>query len=94
MSPSAFPKKLICWRLAERDGGWKCRYCEKPLVPIGAEDLSDYFGMALPTVEHLPPRSRGGTDALDNLALACARCNATKRALTEDEYRAWLAARA
>jgi hypothetical protein len=27
------------------------------------------------TVDHLLPRSRGGTDALENLALACRRCN-------------------
>lgn len=27
------------------------------------------------TVEHIMPRNHGGTDALDNLAIACARCN-------------------
>lgn len=27
------------------------------------------------TVEHIVPRNHGGTDALDNLAIACARCN-------------------
>ncbi len=30
------------------------------------------------TVEHIVPRTHGGTDALENLALACARCNAQK----------------
>ncbi|MBW4435195.1 MAG: HNH endonuclease [Pelatocladus maniniholoensis HA4357-MV3] len=27
------------------------------------------------TVDHLIPRSLGGTDEVDNLALACRRCN-------------------
>ena len=30
------------------------------------------------TVEHILPRSHGGTDAPENLALACARCNHQK----------------
>ena len=30
------------------------------------------------TVEHIIPRSHGGTDDLRNLALACARCNHAK----------------
>ncbi|KYF62199.1 HNH endonuclease [Sorangium cellulosum] len=30
------------------------------------------------TIEHIVPRTHGGTDALDNLALACGRCNALK----------------
>jgi hypothetical protein len=32
------------------------------------------------TVEHIVARHHGGTDALDNLALACARCNHAKGA--------------
>lgn len=32
------------------------------------------------TIEHLVPRSAGGTDELGNLALACARCNHQKGA--------------
>lgn len=30
------------------------------------------------TVEHIVPRAHGGTDALANLAIACARCNIGK----------------
>ncbi len=30
------------------------------------------------TVEHILPKNQGGTDALENLALACARCNHEK----------------
>ena len=30
------------------------------------------------TLEHIVPRTHGGTDAADNLALACAGCNGAK----------------
>lgn len=30
------------------------------------------------TIEHIVPRAHGGTDALTNLAIACARCNIGK----------------
>lgn len=33
-----------------------------------------------PTVDHVKPRSRGGTNQRDNLRLAHARCNAARRA--------------
>ena len=42
-----------------------CEYCHSP------ERLSaNRF-----TIDHLIPRSLGGSDKLDNLALACRRCN-------------------
>lgn len=30
------------------------------------------------TVEHIVPRTHGGSDSLDNLAIACGRCNGAK----------------
>jgi 5-methylcytosine-specific restriction endonuclease McrA len=48
--------------LAQRDGPeccWCGRWCR-------STDM---------TIEHLLPRALGGTDALENLALACAACN-------------------
>ncbi|BAU11107.1 HNH endonuclease domain protein [Leptolyngbya sp. NIES-3755] len=42
-----------------------CEYCHSP-----ERSSSDIF-----TVDHLIPRSLGGSDELDNLALACRRCN-------------------
>ena len=50
--------------LRER-AGYLCEYCHSP------ERLSaNRF-----TVEHVIPKSLGGSDELDNLALACRRCN-------------------
>ena len=54
----------------ERDGG-VCVYCESP----------DH-----PTIDHVVPRSRGGTDELSNLVLACRRCNSAKGARTPQEW--------
>jgi 5-methylcytosine-specific restriction endonuclease McrA len=45
------------------------------------------------TQDHIVPVCRGGSDAVDNLAVACASCNFEKGRMTGDEYRAWKAAR-
>ncbi len=38
------------------------------------------------TLDHKMPRSRGGTDDISNIVLACWPCNQDKGALTEFEY--------
>ncbi len=51
----------------------KCIHCRTKLSvslrgrPIGGASL-----------EHIVPRTHGGTDAFDNIAIACTRCNAQK----------------
>lgn len=39
------------------------------------------------TIDHLRPRSRGGTDLADNLVLCCRRCNTLKGVGTVEELR-------
>jgi len=51
----------------------RCIHCNARLVVLG-----DGMPVGPITVEHLVPTSAGGTDALNNLALACARCNHEK----------------
>jgi len=46
-----------------------CEYCQRrqidsPLIPL--------------QIEHIIPRKHGGSDSLENLALACAECNLHK----------------
>jgi 5-methylcytosine-specific restriction endonuclease McrA len=53
----------------------KCLHCGGHLV-IGL----DGEPISRATIEHILPRSHGGTDELPNLALACARCNHQKGA--------------
>lgn len=56
-------------RLAERDGWW-CWLCGGAIDPNARRDSS-----ASGTVDHLVPRSRGGSNEPDNLRLAHKRCN-------------------
>lgn len=87
----AFPWQTLADRIAARDGGWRCHYCSGAL--FSTKDPMPYWpseGRTIPTIDHKLPRSRGGTDALDNLVLACNKCNARKRNLTDEEYNDWL----
>ncbi len=58
------PRKTI---VAER-AAWRCEYCFSQV-----HFCPDPF-----VVEHIVPRSRGGSDELSNLALACQGCNGHK----------------
>ena len=48
----------------------KCIHCRRRIV-VGLDAATQTSA----TLEHIVPKSHGGTDALDNLALACPRCN-------------------
>ncbi|MEK5326168.1 RNA-guided endonuclease IscB [Aeribacillus sp. FSL M8-0254] len=52
--------------------GRKCCYCGKEGIPL--------------EVEHINPKSRGGTDRVDNLCLACRDCNERKGKQTAEEF--------
>jgi 5-methylcytosine-specific restriction endonuclease McrA len=52
--------------------GRRCAYCRATGVPL--------------QVEHIVPRSRGGTDRISNLTLACAPCNQAKANQTAAEF--------
>lgn len=50
----------------------KCAYCGRENVPL--------------EIEHIMPKSRGGTDRVSNLTLACHECNQKKGNLTAEEF--------
>jgi len=52
--------------------GRKCAYCGKTNVPL--------------EVEHIIPKSRGGTNRVSNLTLACKKCNLKKGEKTAEEF--------
>lgn len=56
-----------------------CPYCMKE------------FYLKNATIDHLVPRSRGGTSEPYNLVWACKRCNNEKGSLTPEEYATWKA---
>ncbi len=51
----------------------KCIHCGVRLLVE-----ADGTPISRATIEHIWPRNHGGTDSLDNLALACAGCNREK----------------
>ena len=53
--------------------GGKCEYCEKPLLTFH--------------LDHKLPLSRGGRNDVCNIALSCPRCNCSKKAQTDEEFR-------
>ena len=55
-------------RLVELRAGQRCEYCHAPQRSSNARFH----------IEHFLPRSRGGTDELDNLNLSCITCNLAK----------------
>jgi len=52
--------------------GHKCAYCSKDNTPL--------------EVEHIVPRTRGGSDRVSNLTISCRRCNQKKGSRTAEEF--------
>lgn len=55
----------ITRQLVRERAKFLCEYCHSP----------EWSSADLFTLDHLVPQSLGGSDELDNLALACRRCN-------------------
>jgi hypothetical protein len=70
--------------LGERDG-WNCRYCG---VLLAGGPEAPY-----PQVDHVIPKSKGGSDGTDNRVLACPPCNSSKGAKSVEEFLAYQAER-
>lgn len=78
--------------------GW-ARWQEIPLPPDWVERrmtvferdnyTCQYCGLRVesPHCDHVFPRSRGGSDDIENLATACPACNLSKSAKTPEEWR-------
>jgi 5-methylcytosine-specific restriction endonuclease McrA len=71
MSKSQIPVKLK--RAVFRRAKGRCEYCRSQVA----------FSPDTFSIEHIIPRALGGTDDLDNLALACQRCNNLKHTFVE-----------
>ncbi len=54
-----------------RRDGHRCQYCSKSSPPL--------------TIDHVMPKSRGGSDTWENLVCACVRCNNRKGNRTPEE---------
>jgi hypothetical protein len=65
--------KIAVW---ERDE-WRCRYCDVEIVRAIDGQPADAPNTA--TVDHVQPRSKGGSDGMANLVAACFRCNQDRK---------------
>lgn len=64
--------KDAVWR---RDD-WQCCYCGIKVIRAGLDQPDDAPDTA--TVDHVTPRSAGGSHAMKNLVTCCRRCNNRK----------------
>lgn len=62
----------------EPDGAWRCRYCRREVQRTDVPSCQTSADLPWPERDHIIPRKRGGTNAFENLALACSRCNQSK----------------
>ena len=75
------PSAVLRLSVYERDG-WTCQLCSEP-VDVGADPLSDWY----PSLDHVVPRSRGGSDEFENLQCAHRICNSKKGARYDNSDR-------
>lgn len=87
------PQQRLTLRLGKRDG-WRCFYCgyalaspevtRESIISYEDEEMGRCYyavlpdGVKAPTVDHKIPSSKGGTNDLLNLVLACNDCNTQK----------------
>ena len=77
-STDAFILRSEVSELAMRDG-LTCHYCQSLLA--GHPDAP------FPHVDHVIPRSQGGSDSLENKVLSCPRCNLSKGGRSPEQWK-------
>lgn len=73
--------KLIRWYEIADAFDMKCAICGQEVDPDDTwvnETGRKCFGRKYPTVDHILPIKRGGSDTFDNVQLACKQCNSRK----------------
>lgn len=74
-------KRRLQESLIERDGKF-CHYCGRPLQ----DSVGGYNDDGI-SLDHITPQIHGGSNSIENLVLACRRCNLEKRTKHYQEYR-------
>ena len=76
ITKSVYKKVYTRTRLAEAQN-WRCCWCGQGVIPEPNKKNSA-------TIEHIIPKSQGGSDDMSNLAVACSSCN-NKRGVQDVE---------
>jgi hypothetical protein len=87
-------RQRIAWKLSKRYD-WICWYCGINLKPVQSERQKNKHTSVIVRgleshIDHIIPKVAGGTDDIDNLALACECCNRAKFNLHVDFFLEWL----
>jgi len=72
-----FDSSVTLKKLIKRDG-LRCGICGGMCNP-NDHSWTEYFGPTSPTIDHIYPLSKGGSHTWDNVQVAHAICNSTKR---------------
>jgi 5-methylcytosine-specific restriction endonuclease McrA len=75
-------RKARRMRIYARDG-WRCVWCGCR-VAIGAKARSQH--LALAHLDHVRPRSLGGSNATENLITSCKRCNDRRGSMSAADF--------
>lgn len=70
--------------IIERDN-CTCQYCHTPVI-AGANLLNGFTPSQVCTLDHITPRSEGGSHTAENLIVACMSCNSSRKALSLLDY--------
>lgn len=79
----------VLFRLAEQYG-WICWYCGIPLRSSGKWGEQRRIDKVAAHLDHVIPKCAGGSNDIENLALACPFCNMAKGGASVDEFLQWL----
>ncbi len=91
--PGVLQAKSNAYRARARAAEGQFTSAERRALVERYEGKCAYRGEVGPLqVDHRTPLSRGGANSIDNVLPACGRCNREKGQLTEEEFRARLAA--
>lgn len=82
------------WRDLVAAVGGRCEYCgiQTDTMFRGPDGKPTTKSPKKRVKDHRTPLAAGGSDAIENVACVCQRCNGLKGVMDEPTFRAWLAA--
>lgn len=99
-APKSIKQLTSPYRCGKRDGSFACKKCgivpsliikyrhkNEPESTVHTDmfHIGKNGGLTMMTVDHILPKSAGGTDRLTNLEIMCQRCNSNKGSAISDE---------
>jgi 5-methylcytosine-specific restriction endonuclease McrA len=80
-------EKRRVYRALERRQSNLCFYCDEPVVkpPPGERTVVELKEQRWGTIDHLRPLSRGGSNKLNNMVLACVGCHQARHGVGDGE---------